>query len=294
MPSLGWASEASEPAKRQSSLYSEIGIGRDSYRSVDLSAQIGVDERFALPIGISRNENAFTDPALAFFVGGDWDLGVNLTPRVVLNYFAEPNQVKGVGVSVSNRFHLEGLWEGRRSSVLTLGLEGTRYSKRRTSGPGTTALEFSKQGRGRGGSTSGLLGSVGILQVSAWANWSHFFSDEWSIFGSAQKYAYLGAGATDGNAAISDRPFVSSQAAMLVDGFPEWSASLGGSYWPSSWNFGAQVSFSRARNSSSGVIAAPGLNVGKDLSEVLSVGMDLSHAIQTQSTLVSVNANWMW
>ena len=281
--------------KRRTSLYTELSFGRDEYRSQYLSAQIGVDDVFAFPISVSRNVNAFTDASLSFSGGGDWDLGPNLTPRAVLNFYREPNSVIGVGIALSNRFHLEGLWEGKRSSVLTIGVEGTRYVD-----PGAVpdagednALFASKKGRGRGGSTSARLSS-GVLQSSAWLNWNNNLSDLWSVSTSVQKYFYLGAAPVDGNAAISDRPFVPNQAQLLVDGFPEWTADVGASVWFEAWDLGSRVAFSRARNSTSEVIVAPAINAGWNATEIVTIGGSVSYAIQSSSTLVSVNAEWMW
>ncbi len=291
---LAPASHAEEE-RRMTSLYTELSFGRDAYRAQSLSAQIGVDRVFAFPIGLSRNVNDFTDATLSFFAGGDWDFGPNLTPRVVLNFYREPNSVIGLGISLSNRFHLEGLWEGRRASVLTLGVEGTRYADRGVASPvvGDSGLFSSKRGRGRGGSTSTLL-STGVLQSSVWLNWNHNLSDLWTISTSGQKYFYLGAAPVDGNAAISDRPFVPTQSQLLVDGFPEWTADLGGSAWFESWDIGARIAASRARNSSSGVLFAPAINGGWHATEILTLGGTISHAIQSSSTLVSMNAEWVW
>jgi hypothetical protein len=281
--------------KRRTSLYTALSFGRDAYRAQDLSAQIGVDEVFALPIGISRSVNDFTDATLSFFAGGDWDLGPDFTPRAVLNFYREPNSVIGLGISLSNRFHLEGFWEGKRASVLTIGVEGTRYVDR--SGAATTTenagLFASKKGRGRGGSSSTMLSS-GVLQSSLWLNWNHNLSDLWTISSSGQKYFYLGAAPVDGNAAISDRPFVPNQAQLLVDGFPEWTADFGASVWFETWDLGSKIAFSRARNSSSGILIAPAINGGWNASEILTLGASVSYAIESSSTLVSLNAEWMW
>ncbi|MBU6154263.1 MAG: hypothetical protein KGP28_08160 [Bdellovibrionales bacterium] len=282
-------------AKRNTSLYTELSFGRDEYRSQYLSAQIGVDKVFAFPISVSRNINAFTDASLSFSGGGDWDLGANLTPRVIFNFYREPNSVTGIGLSFSNRFHLEGLWKGERSSVLTVGVEGTRYVDRGsvTVAGEQSGLFTSKKGRGRGGSTSARLAS-GVFQSSAWLSWNHSLTDLWSLSASAQKYFYLGAAPVDGNAAISDRPYVPNQAQLLVDGFPEWTADVGGSVWFDTWDLGSKVAFSRARNSASGVIVAPAINGGWNATEILSIGGSVSYAIQSKSTLVSINAEWMW
>jgi hypothetical protein len=281
--------------KRRTSLYTELSFGRDEYRSQYLSAQIGVDEVFAFPISVSRNVNAFTDVSLSFSGGGDWDLGPNLTPRAVLNFYREPNSVVGIGFTLSNRFHLEGLWEGKRSSVLTVGVEGTRYVDRgAVPDPGEdNALFASKKGRGRGGSRSSRLSS-GVLQSSAWLNWNHNLSDLWSISTSAQKYFYIGAAPVDGNAAISDRPFVPNQAQLLVDGFPEWTVDAGVSVWFEAWDIGSKIAVSRARGSTSGVIVAPALNGGWNATEILTIGGSVSYAVQSSSALVSLNAEWMW
>ncbi len=294
-PAISSEEGASAKIKRPTSLFTELSFGRDEYRSQYLSAQIGVDDVFAFPVSVSRSINGFTDTSLAFSGGGDWDLGPNLTPRAVLNFYKEPNSVTGIGVSLSNRFHLEGLWEGRRSSILTLGVEATRYVYRgAVSGVGDdNALFSSKKGRGRGGSTSARLSS-GVLQSSAWLSWNHSFSDLWSFSTSAQKYFYPGAAPVDGNAAISDRPFVPNQAQLLVDGFPEWTADIGGSVWFETWDLGSKIAFSRARNSASGVIVAPAINGDWNVTEIVTIGGSVSYAIQSSSTLVSVNAEWMW
>ena len=184
-----------------------------------------------------------------------------------------------------------------RSQYLSaqIGVEGTRYVDPGAV-PGASednALFASKKGRGRGGSTSARLSS-GVLQSSAWLNWNHNLSDLWSVSTSVQKYFYLGAAPVDGNAAISDRPFVPNQAQLLVDGFPEWTADVGASVWFEAWDLGSRVAFSRARNSTSEVIVAPAINAGWNATEIVTIGGSVSYAIQSSSTLISLNAEWMW
>jgi hypothetical protein len=133
-----------------------------------------------------------------------------------------------------------------------------------------------------------------VLQSSLWLNWNHNLSDLWTISSSGQKYFYLGAAPVDGNAAISDRPFVPNQAQLLVDGFPEWTADFGASVWFETWDLGSKIAFSRARNSSSGILIAPAINGGWNASEILTLGASVSYAIESSSTLVSLNAEWMW
>jgi hypothetical protein len=281
--------------KRPTSVYAGLSFGRDEYRAQELSARIGVSDVFLFPFGISRYTNGFTDASLSFFAGGDWNLGRNLAPRAVLNFYREPNSVTGLGISLSNRFHLEDWWHGKRTSILTAGISGTRYADRSVSTAGTesSGLFLSKSGKGRGGSRSSLL-SAGVFQASTWLDWDHSLSDRFGISASVQKYFYVGAAPVDGNAAISDRPFVPNQAQLLVDGFPEWTAEAGGTTWFDSGDFGTKVAFSRARNSSSGVIVAPAILGGWNATEILYLGASLSYAIQSSSMLFSLNAEWVW
>ena len=85
-----------------------------------------------------------------------------------------------------------------------------------------------------------------------------------------------------------------AQSQLLVDGFPEWTADFGGSTWFETWDIGARLAASRARNSSSGVLIAPAINGGWNATEILTLGATVSYAIQSASTLVSVNAEWVW
>ena len=289
---------------RSSYLTPEITLGRDQYFSTSLGAQVGVSPTLALPISLSRSSNSFTDSSSAFSIGLDSDTHGIFTYRALFKYEAEPNDVHGLGGSLSTRARLERYWDGDLSTGLSLGIQGTRY--RGASGTIITPVPSedsgghggqgsSGKGRGRGDSTSTILSTSGVWQIGSWISLNQDLGQDFGANLYYQKFLYLGATPIDGNAAISDRPFVADGASVLVDGFPEWTSEIGISKtFTERLDTEASVNFTKARNTSSNVIVSPALDTSYGISSVLRIGVTLSHSINPGSTLTSIRGELDW
>ncbi len=298
------ASPEAESYTRGSSVTGDITVGRDEYRQTSVSASLGQSESTALLLRISRSTNAFTDAASSASAGVDIDEGSLSRLRIMGNYYVEPFDVRGLGGSARTDWRISDLWKSDLLTQIGADIQGTYYWEKGGAGTEAETTETETEstsgkgrgrGRGRGGSTSTILSSNGVWQLSTGVFASQDLSKTISIDISARKYFYLGSNLEDGNTAISDRPFTTSNMASLVDGFPSWMAEIG-SFWSGieKLSLGGFIGFTRARSTSSGILVSPGAEGTFYFSKNWSAGLSVSKTISPSSTLTSIFASYRW
>lgn len=296
---------APEPYTRGSSVTGDFTAGRDEYRQTSISASLGLSEDLALLLSLSRSTNAFTDAASSASAGVDIDEGGLNRMRILGNFYSEPFEVRGLGGSFRSDWRISDLWESDLLTQIGFDVQGTYYWEKGTAGSTTTSESETEtesnsgsgrgRGRGRGGSTSTILNSSGVWQLSTGAFFTQDLSSQVSLDVSFRKYFYLVGALTDANTAISDRPFNTTNMAALVDGFPSWMAELS-SFWAASekLSIGAFIGLTRSRSTASNLLISPGLEGTLYFSQSWSGGLSVSKTLSPSSTLSSLFISYRW
>jgi hypothetical protein len=293
-----------EPYTRSSSVTGDFTAGRDEYRQTSISASLGQSEALALILRLSRSTNAFTDAASSASAGIDLDEGGLNRLRFLGSFYSEPFDVRGVGGSLRSDWRISDLWKGSLLTQVGFDIQGTYYWEKdsATSTTGETEEEAEDssgsgrgRGRGRGGSTSTILTSSGVWQLSTGAFVTQDLNSQISFDLSFRKYFYLVGALSDANTAISDRPFNTSNMAALVDGFPSWMAELS-AFWSASEkvSVGVFLGLTRSRSTASNLLISPGVEGTLYFSRSWSGGLSIAKTITPSSTLSSLFLSYRW
>lgn len=193
--------EADAPQTRRSQIRLSVSSSRNEFRATELSANIGLDEKWSFVSGIGGERSEGTRTATSWYAGFDTQISPSIDANISFQSRRDLGEVRAAGVSSGVGWEVSSLWHGEYATELA-----TQF----------TYLKYTADAQG-----PTRLREEGIRHHSVNLLLSQELSEAVSLSLSGTRYGFGNSTADELSAAISSRPNLSSPVLSVVNGFPK-------------------------------------------------------------------------